>query len=133
MLYSVFQATKHFGKRLAGSLDLALHSYRIIPGSSGGAPVALSLAIQRYPTREVLPGNHVVVRTAAVEPSLQAGTQVNGEGESLMGDTLHCTLSVLCTICGTAALKLICVELCSVSRFYRPARNTNLPMIAHRF
>lgn len=59
--------------------------YGIVAGSAGGLPAAVSLAVQRYPEREVLPGDHIIVRTPSVEPPLQGpeerGKDGHGQGK----------------------------------------------------
>lgn len=51
-----------------------------VPGSAGGFFAALSVAVQRFPEREVLPGDYVVFRAATVVPPLQGPEECGKNG-----------------------------------------------------
>lgn len=61
-------------------------------GSVGGVPAAVPLAVQRYAECEVLPGDHVVFRTPAVEPPLQGPEErgQNGDGQGEVSMSVYC-------------------------------------------
>ena len=55
--------------------------FRIFVGSSGGVSSALSPPLQRHPERQVLPGDHVFLRTSPVEPPLQGPEERGKDGD----------------------------------------------------